>query len=196
MKWSNDIETILDKIRNNCIIMSQHHKKRFYVFKNMLKYFRIPTIICSAVASVVSVGLQPFVDQSYISIATCLINLVVGVINSIELFLTISATAEDELNNSKEFYLLAVSIFKVLNLSVENRGVDGMVFLEEKYSHYCKLIESSTLIDANIVDSLTEIKIETPTFSLFSPFRKGPKSTSKSSCDSDGTTNTIITFGE
>jgi hypothetical protein len=193
MKWSKDIENILENIRNNSVVMSNYHKRRFYVFKSMLKYFRIPTILFSAIASVVSVGLQPFVHQSYISIATCLINLMVGIINSIELFLTISATAESELSNSKDFYLLAVSIFKMLQLKEENRGIDGMEFLNEKYGHYCKLIESSDLINDNIVDKLAPLVIDDVPISIFSPFRRPTKTPSK---DSNESNETIISFGE
>jgi hypothetical protein len=64
--WSLDIETILDKIRVNATSMSEYHKKKYYYFKSLLKYFRIPTIILSAFSSVVSVGLQPYLFQGTI----------------------------------------------------------------------------------------------------------------------------------
>lgn len=53
---------------------------------------------------------------------------------------------EVELNSSKDFYILAIDIFKMLSLTAENRGVDGKTFLDEKYQVYCKLIETSDII--------------------------------------------------
>ena len=38
-QWSDDIENVLGKIRENCILMSDYHKTRYYYFKGLLKYF-------------------------------------------------------------------------------------------------------------------------------------------------------------
>ena len=78
-QWSDDIENVLGKIRENCIMMSNYHKIRYYNFKSLLKYFRIPTIILSAANSVFSVGLQPYMQQETISLITCMIALFVGI---------------------------------------------------------------------------------------------------------------------
>ena len=101
-EWSDDIENVLGKIRENCIMMSNYHKTRYYYFKGLLKYFRIPTIILSAANSVFSVGLQPYMQQETISLITCMIALFVGIINSVELFLAIQSTMEQELTTSKD----------------------------------------------------------------------------------------------
>ena len=102
-EWSDDIEDILNKIRINCVTLTRYHKEKYYEYKGYLKYFRIPTIILSAITSVVSVGFKPYMDQNTISITTCFIGLSVGIINSIELFLTIQTIMEKSLNHSKDF---------------------------------------------------------------------------------------------
>lgn len=162
--WSDDIEHILNKIRNNCVILSKYNKDQYYKYKGYLKYFRIPTIILSAIGSVVSVGFKPYLIQDTISITTCFIGLTVGIVNSIELFLTIQTIMEQSLIHSKEFYLLSINIYKTLLLDRTNRIIPGKDFLETTYSDYCKLYESSELIDKKKIDSLAPIDDNNETF--------------------------------
>ena len=156
-QWSDDIENVLGKIRENCIMMSNYHKMRYYNFKSLLKYFRIPTIILSAANSVFSVGLQPYMQQETISLITCMIALFVGIINSIELFLAIQSTMEQELTTSKDFYILSIDIYKILLLNRNHRSIDGKTFLDDKYSVYCKLFEGSQLMNKEINDRLVPL---------------------------------------
>lgn len=156
-QWSDDIENVLGKIRENCIMMSNYHKMRYYNFKSLLKYFRIPTIILSAANSVFSVGLQPYMAQETISLITCMIALFVGIINSIELFLAIQSTMEQELTTSKDFYILSIDIYKILLLNRNHRSIDGKTFLDDKYSVYCKLFEGSQLMNKEINDRLVPL---------------------------------------
>ena len=153
-EWTLDLEQVLDKIRMNSTELSEYHKVRYYRYKSYLKYFRIPTIILSAFSSVFSVGLQNFVNQGIVSIVTCLIGLFVGILNSLELFLSITQTMESELTHSRDFYLLSVDIFKTLLLNPEHRLSTGRAYLDEKYSTYCKLVENSILVDKVLNDRM------------------------------------------
>jgi len=148
--WSPGIEYILEEIRLNSIAISEHHKEKYYYSKGYLKYFRIPTIVFSALNSVFSVGLQPYCPQPIVSLICCIISLVCGVISSVELFLSIQSTMENELIASKDFYLLSVDIFKILSLEPGNRMINGKVYLDETYQTYCKLIENSNIVSAEM----------------------------------------------
>lgn len=151
----SDIEIVLDKIRENCVILSNRHKNNYIVLKSMLKYYRIPAIVFSAANVFASVGLQPYLQQGFISLITCGISLITGVIGSIELFNGIQNSMELEFVSSKDFYILSIDIFKMLSLKPENRGIDMKAFLDEKYQIYCKLIESSNVLDKKMIDKLT-----------------------------------------
>jgi len=151
-----DIENILENIRYNSVIMSEQHKVRYLYLKGILRYFRIPIIILSGINSVISVGLQPYMGQGLISVLTCLVSLTCGIIGSIELYLSIQAQMENELVTSKEYYLLSIEIYKLLSLNIMNRNIDIKTFMEEKFSHYQKLIEKSNIIVNNITDKLTQ----------------------------------------
>ena len=154
MESNEDYENILNMIRLNSIDLSKYYKKRYYELKSYFKYFKIPIIILSSINSVISVSLNTFIEQKYVSIITCLISLVCGIIGSIELFLQIQQQMENALTNSKEYYLLSIDVFKMLNLKKEHRQVDDKVFLDHIYSTYCKLIDGSTLVNKKLTDNL------------------------------------------
>ena len=158
MEANIDIEGLLEKIRLNCVVMSKHHKKRYIYLKGILRYFRIPIIILSGLNSVMSVGLQPYVEQGLISASTCMVSLLCGIIGSVELYLSIQQQMETELMTSKEYYLLGIDIYKVLSHTVENRNMDIKAYLEETFSNYQKLIEKSCVISKKIVDNLTPLQ--------------------------------------
>ena len=153
--WSPGIEYILEEIRLNSITISEQHKEKYYSSKGYLKYFRIPTILFSAMNSVFSVGLQPYCPQPIISLICCIISLVCGVISSVELFLSIQSTMENELIASKDFYLLSVDIFKILSLERGTRMINGKTYLDETYQTYCKLIENSNIVNAEMKNMIT-----------------------------------------
>lgn len=155
---NKDIEKILDAIRVNSVILSKQHKKRHYYLKDKIKYFRCPTIILSALNSVFSVGLQPYMEQKTISITNCLISLICGIIVSIEMFLSIETGMRQEYESCKEYYLLSVDIQKYLLLDVENRNIEAQTYLEKCYNQYVKLYENSGLVKKELQDALTPIE--------------------------------------
>jgi len=154
-KWSDDLEQIVAKIMFNANVMSAYHKKNYIYYKGQLKFYKIPILIISGFNSVFSVGLQPFLPQQTISVLNCLLALICGIIGSIELFLQIADNMERELVASKDFYLLAVDCFKMLALERRNRTISGKDFLDEKYSDYTKLIQTSNLVHRKVVDKMT-----------------------------------------
>lgn len=145
MDWSEDIEKILENIRLNSIILSTYHKDRYYHYKGHLKYFKLPLIVLSSITSIASVGMTPYMEQGDISLLTCLLSLVSAILASIELYLGIQKNMEQELIASRNFLLLAYSIYKVLNLKEEHRVEKGRLFLDETYNEYIKLVENANL---------------------------------------------------
>ena len=162
--WTSDIETILDQIRINCVYMSSQHKTSYFYYKQISTYFRIPTIILASVASVSSVGLQSYIAQQHISAITCLISLVVGIINSMELYLKLQENIEIELEKSKQYYSLATDIYKVLNLDKVNRDNDANKILDEFYDRYRLLFQESNLMKNVFSDKLLKLPPKKPRF--------------------------------
>ena len=158
--WSTNIEKVLEGIRQNSIIMSEEHKKKYINLKKQLRYFKVPIIVLSAINSVVSIGLPPYIEQQNISVLTCLLALTCGIICSVELYFGINANMEKELTSSKDFYLLSVEIYKILTLDAEHRTIDGTTFLNEKYKEYTQLIIDSNIVVKKIADRLASLPKE------------------------------------
>jgi len=173
--WSEDIENVCEAIRGNSYAMSDKHKKLYIYYKGQLKYYKIPVIIISGLNSVIAVGLQPYLEQGIISGSNCLLALLCGIIGSIELFLGIQTSMETEMAASKNFYLLSVNIFKVLSLERHRRPHTGKEYLEEVYSEYSKLFESSALLNTKVVDKLSNIPMQYVTNTPVSSISGSPR---------------------
>jgi hypothetical protein len=159
--WKPDIENILEKIRINSVILSEYHKERYYHYKSYLKYFKLPLIVLSSVNSIIAVGLTQYLEQDQISMLTCLLSLSSAIIGSVEMYLGVQKNMETELMASRNFKLLSYDIFKMLNLTPENRVNNAKLFLDDKYNEYVKLIETANLIHSSRVkDVLTPINKE------------------------------------
>jgi len=182
--WTNDIEKVLEEIRMNAVQLSNNHKQNYFFYKSLHKYFRIPTIILSSVASVSSVGLQNYISQAHINGIVCLLGLAVSIVNSIELFLKLQETLEMELNCSKEFYNLSIDIRKTLLLDRENRQLSGQSYLEKRYNDYVKLQEQSNLINNSFNDGLNNLPKKISMMKKLMPPKKKNSNSSSSSTSS------------
>jgi hypothetical protein len=152
--WSSDYEDLFLAIRLNSVHMSRIHKLNYFRIKNQSNYFRIPTIVFSALASVISVGAEPYINQQNISGLVCLINMSIGIINSIELYLKLQERMEQELEHSKSWYKLATDIFTLTEISEVNRDGTPKDYLNKFYSEYIALFEKSSLTGINYKDKL------------------------------------------
>lgn len=159
--WTSEVEEICEKLRVNCVNLSEYHRKRYYYYKGYGKYFRIPLIVLASTNATASVGLQPYMEQGIISGLTCIIGMIMGIIGSIELYLGIQSSMDLELKQSKEYYTLAIELYKTLGLRRENRGESGKDYLNKQYSKYIKLCEASNLLARKMkIDLLTTIPPE------------------------------------
>ena len=160
-EWTKEVITILEKVRVNSINLSEYHRTRYYYFKGFSKYFDIPVLVLSTLSGSFSVGSQAYLPQSMISVIGCIISMLITIITSIKLYLNIQDNLQVELNMSKEFYTLAIDIYKVLTLPNYLKGEKGLSYLNKKYSLYNKLVEASDLLQKkNKHDQLATISIE------------------------------------
>jgi hypothetical protein len=156
--WTPDVEEILENIRINCVIFSNYHKERYYVYKSYLKYFKLPLIVLSSITSIASVGLAEYLKQQDVSLITCLLSLSSAIIASIELYLGIQKSMENEFISSQKFTLIAYNIFKTLRLKAEHRSLNGKLYLDDLYQDYIKIVENSKLVHSKkIKDALAPI---------------------------------------
>jgi hypothetical protein len=143
--WSEDQYILLNKIRENSIVLSYFHKEAHEILKNRHKYFKIPIIILSSVCSVFSVTLTNFLNELYVSLIVCTMNLTISMIGSIEMYLNIEKQSQKEDELARKYYLLSIEIYKMLELEEKNRPLSGKDYLEEAFNKYHQLIENSNV---------------------------------------------------
>ena len=156
-EWTIDLELMLDKIRQNCVILSEQHKKQFFYLQSWLKYFRLPCIVLCSINAVASIGLQSYIAQRNVSLLNCLISLLTTIITSTELYLQIEKQMSVELDVSKDYYLLSIDIHKTLALNKENRNIDASTYLDSCMSMYKNLFVHSMVLEKKMKDKLTTL---------------------------------------
>lgn len=191
--WTQDIECVLENIRQNCVVLSNEHKTQYFYLKYILQFFRLPVIIISGVNSIVSVGFQPYLNQGAISITTCILALACSIIGSIELYLAIQKGMEVSLVSQQSYYLLGVDIYKNLSLSQEHRPIPAKEYLERCYNEYVKLTESSNAIIKNLEDKLSPLPVPIPKSPSFFSF---PQSKKEKQTKDNTKDNVVVTLTE
>lgn len=161
--YTKDIESILENIRVNSVLLHKEHQKRYLQLKDTLKYYKIPIIVISSISSIVSMS-QQYLDQDIITILNMCMGLCCSIIGSIELFFGIASQMIAELDVSREYHILAMDIFKCLSLKPENRSSEGRTYLEHTYATYIKLVEKSHVVRKKIEDRLCMIPKDIPKF--------------------------------
>jgi len=156
--WNEEVEKILDNIRLNSIELEKHHRKRYFYYKRIVIYVKIPIIFLSALNSVVSVSLQSYIDQAIISLLTCGLAFSVGLISSISLMLKIEDNCDLENISSRNYHRLASEISKVLKLKQDDRGIDADIFLTQKYNEYITYHDKSNILNFEIGDKLVNVE--------------------------------------
>ena len=142
----------------NAVNLSEYHRRNYFYFKSLSNYFDIPIIIISTIAGSFSVGADPYLKQSNISLINCIASMTITILGSIKLYLNISQNLENESTMAREFYVLSVEIFKTISLPTNQRNLNGIEFLNSKYSQYIKLYEESNLLKVKYKkDNLTKI---------------------------------------
>jgi len=157
--FSQDIEGVLENIRLNSVLLTEYHRKEFLLLNSSIKYYRIPVLLLSSIASVWSLSGTTFLDQKIVSLVSCMLGLIAGTITSLELFQKIDERMKLSEDLSHKFYILSADIYKTLALRDENRCVLGKDYLLETFSEYLKLIEKSNILRKRIKDQLMPLPI-------------------------------------
>jgi hypothetical protein len=146
--WTDDVIEMLKKLRINSYLMSVKHKNRYIEFKEYSRYFDLPVIVLSIFSSTfISFQSVPEYDKIMVNTA---ISMFIAILTSIKLYLNLSDSINQSESLSQKFYLLSINIYKILELDEENRKCDGHVFLNETYSEYVKLLDSSNIFKTEI----------------------------------------------
>ena len=138
--WNPSLVAILEKIRLNSVCMSDRHRARSVELNSMSKYFDLPVIVCSVFSSSFqSLGTVPPQQSQLIQVS---ISMFIAVLTSIKLWLGLTRQITETISLSKEYYVLSIEIFKILNLQEQDRSCDAVQFMNSCYAQYKALVES------------------------------------------------------
>ena len=73
--------------------------------------------------------------------------MVITILTSIKLYIKITENSTQEQELAVNFKTLALELFKTLSLPNQDRGIDGLVYLNKIYSKYITLVENSSIIN-------------------------------------------------
>jgi hypothetical protein len=149
--WSYDSECLCEKIRANSAILAKHHKKYYIHLKERQKMFKVPIIILGSVNTVLSISLEEW--TKWASVIICVINLLLTIISSLEMFLGIHKNIENNYILQREYYILSIEIYKTLQQTRQNRVMKGNEYLNKLFLEYNKLFEMSS-VNRQIEDKL------------------------------------------
>jgi len=147
MNWSQSVDSLLDKIRLNAVYLTNRHINNHLYYKNCSNYFEIPTIVLSVFSGSFSVGSDGFLNQELISIVSCSISMLITILTSIKLYMKIQENSTQEQELAVSFKTLSWDIFKTLSLPEEDRGIDGLIYLNKTYGKYVNLVENSQILN-------------------------------------------------
>jgi hypothetical protein len=92
--------------------------------------------------------------------------MIITILTSLKLYMKITENSTEEKDLSIKFKTLAFELFKTLSLPTQDRGTDGIVYLNKIYSVYIKLIENSAII--NPLNKKDQLLIIDPTLLISS----------------------------
>ena len=181
--WTPEIEQVLESIRCNCLVASRKNKRHYLSLKRRLAMYKVPIIIISAINSVWAVGAGKYVLAHYISTVSSVLSLTVGVIGSIALYIAIESDMERSLLSYKDYYQLAIEIYKTITIDESVRDSSGRDYLNDVYTRYVQIFDKSIVTKSTrgAVDYLfaPPLNSDTPSFTLAIP--PSPTSVGRSS---------------
>jgi len=81
--------------------------------------------------------------------------MVITILTSIKLYMKITENSSQEQELAICFKTLAKDMFKTLFLPNEDRGIDGLIYLNKVYNTYVNLVENSSILNQmNKIDNL------------------------------------------
>jgi len=143
----NAVDSLLDKIRLNCVYLTNKHINNHLYYKHAGKWFDVPTIILSVFAGSFSVGADPYAKNETIRVINSSISMVITILTSVKIFMKIQENQQAEQELAVHFKTLALDIFKILSLPEKDRGVKGLDYLNKVYEKYITLVENSAILN-------------------------------------------------
>lgn len=145
-EWGG-IEPVLVRLKHSCYKLHKTYKNEYIMAKNNQKYYDVPIIILSGINSILIAGAQNYLSPIYVTLATCMISLIVSIIQSLKTFFRIDERRDNMLSTYKDLFRLYVVMSVTLDQPPNVRGIEGRRFLLDNYSEYQKVLDKASVIN-------------------------------------------------
>jgi len=140
-------ESVLERIKHSCFAMHLLYRRRYFQAKKRLSLYDVPIIGLSAINSVLIAGGKDFVPAQILQITTCLLAVVVGIIQSIKNYFKIDESRESCLVTYKDLFRMFCEISMLLDQPRHWRGVDPQKYTIDKGNEYQAIMSQSLVLD-------------------------------------------------
>ena len=114
----------LKRLKDSCKVQHKYYVTKYMEYRRLRVWYETPVIIFSGINSVLIAGGNGFINAEIVNIMTCMLALVVGIIQSVRTFLRVDSTAEDCLTTYRDLFRLYRDLVIMLDLPISARKVD------------------------------------------------------------------------
>jgi hypothetical protein len=140
-------ETVLERVKHSCFAMHLLYRRKFLDAKRRLSYYDVPIIVFSALNSVLIAGGKDFVPADVLQILTCLLAVIVGIIQALKNFFKIDENRENCLTAYKDLFRLFCEISLLLDQPRHTRGIEPRKYTIDKGNEYQAIMNKGILLE-------------------------------------------------
>ena len=151
--WSRNVEKLLSMWADLASCHKWMHEKSYRKFKTLNYYYSIPIIVLTTITGTISVGMTslfPANAQQFAQIIVGSVNIVTGIITTLQNFFRYAQLSESHLNAFSGWSRLHRNIMIELNLERKSRK-DASDFVKICRSEYDRLMEQQPLYPPEVV---------------------------------------------
>jgi len=145
-QWKAEEEAYLRDLSRACVELATRYKEKYDVYRRYQARFRIPSIIVSSALGLLSFGNQNFEDGRSINIVVGVGTVMIAIANSVETYMKIGEHMAGCLLASANLQKLNESICLELALPVEDRSLNGLIFLRDAYNAYERHVDAAPAV--------------------------------------------------
>lgn len=142
--WTEDHEIILKQIAEKSACYRYINFECYNHYKKIDQRFALPVIVLSTLAGSASLGSGNVpAYAAYITIASAIINIITGILGTLQKFLNTTELTSQHFTSSVEYGRLAREIGIMLNLPKQDRTQEGPKFLDYAKGDYNRLVDQT-----------------------------------------------------
>lgn len=153
-RWHTEEEVFLENLQKQCETLYKYMLKEHHYYDRLSGKFNVPILIISAVNSLTAVALNSFIAQEYVSVLNAVLSAGTGVLGSIQLYLKLNEKMTKATRASVGFKRVSLKISRELALARDVRMTEGPAFVQDCFSEYNQILESSNPIEKKLEEFL------------------------------------------